>query len=393
MKIVTSALFLVVIVFLTRQVPLVQYSVIMNVALLLFMIFNIGYIYTNVKSSNWLMSNVIFSLLVLMLLFLYSLYLGNDLSLIVRFYFILNLILFAYLVEPSKFYVQVFLLFSFVQAFFVIFLELYLVLFFDLESYSHIRQYFLNNNWGDVYSFDGDLWKIQLRGNALLPFALFVVLINYSGVKKYSLSFIFGSAVLCAGNFAFILGIVFFLVLYYLYSKSWSLDKIVVRSIFSLLIIASLILPVSEYFFQVVESKAEKSNQVRLDQVEVLIENMDFDAGSLLLGRGLGNTIDRVTEWRNYTGNVYYELQSLYIMNQVGVLFFTYFLLLNLVLSIYFFRYKLLLIAYFSYVFYSLFNPYIFDTNHVIVIIILLSLRCALNEQSLFSARNLQPSY
>ncbi len=79
---------------------------------------------------------------------------------------------------------------------------------------------------------------------------------------------------------------------------------------------------------------------------------------TILFGQGLGNKIDIKTQWKDYSDNIYYELQSLYIMNQVGILFFTWFVIINILLSKYFIKYKILLIAYVSYIFYALFNPY-----------------------------------
>ena len=64
--------------------------------------------------------------------------------------------------------------------------------------------------WGDVYTYNGVFWRIQLKGNALLPFAFFVSWIYLSSFKRYLISSLFLVALILAGNFAFILGVIVF---------------------------------------------------------------------------------------------------------------------------------------------------------------------------------------
>jgi len=374
-------LFFLVTLFLTRGVPLKPYSVIMNMSILLFIIFNYKYILNSIQKKIIVKSFLFVTFVIILLGIFYSIYMGNEISLIIRFFMIIVLVLLSYLVKPKKQYISLFIFLITLQALFIILFEIYLVSSFDIKSYYPIRAFFQAKAWGDVYTLNGVIWKIQLLGNALLPFALFVSTIYYSGKKRITFILIFLIAIFCAGNFAFILAISLFFTLYYFYSKRWTIQKIIINGISSFILIAIISIPLYTYLGDVIVTKAISSNPIRIDQANVLIDDMSKDISTILFGQGLGNKIDIKTQWRDYSNSIYYELQSLYIMNQVGILFFILFILLNILLSIYFIKYKLLLIAYGSYIFYALFNPYFLDTNHIVVVIVLISLKKVLDER------------
>lgn len=371
---IMASLFMVVVFFLTRQVPFINYSSIMNIALVLFFLIGIRTIVINVKKKNDAEFVFYINTILLLFLVLYSLLQDNSISLILRFYVILFLIVSAYYVEPKKIYVDIFLFFILLQALFVIGIELYL--FINSDAYLPLRYLIRSSDWGDVYKFtDQFLWRVQTRGNALLPFAFFTGLVYLSGRKRLILCSIYLIAILFAGNFAFILGLIFFLTLYILLSIRWSFHKIV-GIMFVFAVIGCITgKPVFQYLERTIEIKSTKSNPTRLDQTEVLINDLSHDTKSMLLGRGLGNTISEKTYYRDYTGDIYFELQSLYILNQVGFLYFSLFILLNILLAIYLMRHKLLLAIYLSYIFYAFFNPYLLDTSHIAAIIILISMK------------------
>ena len=141
------------------------------------------------------------------------------------------------------------------QALFIIGFEAYLVSSFDQKSYQPIRMFFLNNSWGDVYTTTGTWWKVQPKGNALLPFAFFISIIYYSGLKRIILTTIFLLAILCAGNFAFILGILLFVGLYYIYEKRWTLQKIIINSLLGIILMGAITKPAYSYFSEIIEKK------------------------------------------------------------------------------------------------------------------------------------------
>ena len=382
-------LFILIVLFLTRQVPFNSYSFIMNISLILFFIFNYRYILININKDKILKQLFFLTIGISLLMIFYSLYLENEPSLIIRFYLIIVLIFLAYFVKPDKKYINIFIFFIGIQALFLICFEIYLMANFSIETYYPIRHFFLNNNWGDVYTYNGIIWKIQLKGNALLPFAFFISMVYYKGFKRSLIAGLFFVATLLAGNFAYILGIILFLGLYYIYSKRWTIQKIVLNGFIGIILTIVLFNSTYNYFSNVVEQKSVSSNSIRIDQTNVLVENMNKNLVTILFGQGLGNTVDVKTEWRDYSGAIYYELQAFYIMNQSGILFFTFFILINILLAYYMFKYKLLFIVYASYIFYALFNPYFLDTSHIVVIIILLSLRKVFDEKNIFNTRSI----
>ncbi len=382
-------LFILIVLFLTRQVPFNSYSFIMNISLILFFIFNYRYILININKDKILKQLFFLTIGISLLMIFYSLYLENEPSLIIRFYLIIVLIFLAYFVKPDKKYINIFIFFIGIQALFLICFEIYLMANFSIDTYYPIRHFFLNNNWGDVYTYNGIIWKIQLKGNALLPFAFFISMVYYKGFKRSLIAGLFFVATLLAGNFAYILGIILFLGLYYIYSKRWTIQKIVLNGFIGIILTIVLFNPTYNYFSNVVEQKSGYSNSTRIDQTNVLVENMNKNLVTILFGQGLGNTVDVKTEWRDYSGAIYYELQAFYIMNQLGILFFTFFILINILLAYYMFKYKLLFIVYASYIFYALFNPYFLDTSHIVAIIILLSLRKVFDEKNIFNTRSI----
>lgn len=382
-------LFILIVLFLTRQVPFNSYSFIMNISLILFFIFNYRYILININKDKILKQLFFLTIGISLLMIFYSLYLENEPSLIIRFYLIIVLIFLAYFVKPDKKYINIFIFFIGIQALFLICFEIYLMANFSIDTYYPIRHFFLNNNWGDVYTYNGIIWKIQLKGNALLPFAFFISMVYYKGFKRSLIAGLFFVATLLAGNFAYILGIILFLGLYYIYSKRWTIQKIVLNGFIGIILTIVLFNPTYNYFSNVVEQKSVSSNSIRIDQTNVLVENMNKNLVTILFGQGLGNTVDVKTEWRDYSGAIYYELQAFYIMNQSGILFFTFFILINILLAYYMFKYKLLFIVYASYIFYALFNPYFLDTSHIVAIIILLSLRKVFDEKNIFNTRSI----
>jgi len=379
--------FFIVVLFLTRLVPLNAYSVVMNMALAAFFLFNSNAIMKNCRKTPEVGLVFAATTSCVLLLVIYSVSLGNEIGLIARFALILFLIMSAYLVSPSESYISIFLFFITIQALLVIGMEGYLVLNFDIDSYLPIRHVIKKNGWGDVYTFNGVFWRIQLIGSALLPFALFVSVAIFSGLKRVVFCLLFSSAIICAGNFAFVLGVVIFLLMYWVYNLDFSKRKVVISGGLFLLLIIVTIFPSYSYIERVIKEKSISSNPIRIDQAVVLINDMSEEVSTVVFGKGLGSTVDIETDWRDYSGDIYFELQALYFLNQMGVLLFTAFILLNVFFAWYFIRHKLLLITYFSYIFYASFNPYFLDTNHVVVIIVLLSLRKVLDGKNILVTR------
>ena len=106
---------------------------------------------------------------VLFLVF-YALLQGNEVTLVARFILIIFFLLTAYfIILPSRMVKLLFAL-TLLQCIFLIGLEFILLLFFNLETYEPLRHYFIDQGWGDVYTFTGHFYNIPVKGNALLPF-------------------------------------------------------------------------------------------------------------------------------------------------------------------------------------------------------------------------------
>lgn len=157
---------------------------------------------------------------------------------------------------------------------------------------------------------------------------------------------------------------------------------------FCLVSLLFLVFFTASYVSNLIEAKSEYSNPTRIDQANLLLEDLSENP---FWGGGLGNTVNVITEYRDYTDNIYFELQSIYFLNQMGLFYFMFFILFNVVFSLYFIKYPSLFLAYFSYVFYAFFNPYFFDTSHIVVILVLVSLRAFFDEKGLCGFSNLQP--
>ena len=228
---------------------------------------------------------------------------------------------------------------------------------------------------GDVF-FYHIYYKLELRGTPLL---VFVYMLSYvvdifptKHIKKFRLLYFVG--IILAGNFAYQLALLLFHIIKYIYEMikdpSSRFRKIVF--LFFMLILAGGVL--ADFISNTMEEKSDISNATRIDQAKVLIDDMSRNVMTLALGSGLGHTLEVETEFRDYHGNIYFELQSLYLMNQLGLVGFSLFLAVNLVLAFRCISYPKLLFVYSIYLLYACTNPYIWDTNHIIVIV---SLLCA----------------
>ena len=186
---------------------------------------------------------------------------------------------------------------------------------------------------------------------------------------------------LVAGKFAFVLGLIVFLFLVFLNTNQFKTKKFLTLAIVGLFAIVFAAKPAIEYLDNTISKKSQESNPTRLDQSIVLWTDLKESPLSLVFGQGLGNTLEVKTKWRDYTDNIYFELQSLYFLNQMGLFNFLIFVICNVLCVILYFRQPIVKIIYVSYILYALFNPYFLDTSHIVVIIILSSLNQVLEKR------------
>ncbi|HHT8755395.1 TPA: O146 family O-antigen polymerase [Escherichia coli] len=365
--------------FLFRQYPLLKYSSIMNVSCLLFLIFVTFFIKRGVFSSGIFL----FSLIFLSVHGLYSLYSGNDPVLISRFYIILILIIVSYYAAiKSISYINIFIFLAVIQAFVIIGLEAFMFLNFRFSDYSAIRNYFIDNQFGDIYTYNGFFYHIQIKGNALLLFSYMIsfYLYNKTNNKLYLLSSMFlALAVLFCGNLAFYITFLIHAFIFLFLRKARTYNQLLLK-VFIFLITFGVFISYSgmEYLVKAYELKFQGANfssmGTRFDQFNVLIDDLFENVLTALVGQGLGNIINVQTAVRNYSDYIYYELQAVYFLNQLGVLLFLLFVIINVILTLKFIKPIELRIVYMLYILYALVNPYMLDTNHVVVVFILVSL-------------------
>ena len=98
------------------------------------------------------------------------------------------------------------------------------------------------------------------------------------------------------------------------YSLFFGNNKIIKLSIVSgvIVLFSGFLL---EYIIEVILRKNE-SLGTRADQYNVLIGALTSDVSNFIFGNGLGGTLSVSTSFRDYTGDIYFELQGLYYIYQ-----------------------------------------------------------------------------
>lgn len=229
------------------------------------------------------------------------------------------------------------------------------------------QDYWKYRNWaratgaGDIYIIHG-IPRVQILGTSI-----FVMLFICEFLKKGKLT-AFGTLMiataLAAGNSAYVLGLSVFAAFYYLPTFM----KLVIERNWKLLLVVPTVLIIlvafGYYAFDAMKVKAEYSNAVRVEQIRVLTDT------NPLLGDGLGHRVRGGGRWRTYDGDTYFELQTLYIYNQIGLIGLAIFYILTIVPYIKK-GHRLKLIAYLTYLVYTFFNPYCFDSTHIISVILI----------------------
>lgn len=375
-------LWAVLIFIITRQVPFVSYSIFGNLALLGIFMLNIRY------DAIGLYRTFLPILCWWFFLAFYALLQGNELALVARFALIIFFLITAYyIILPSRM-IKLLFAFTLLQSIFLIVMEVVLLAFFNIETYEPLRHYFIEKGWGDVYTFTGHFYNIPIKGNALLPFtymlSYFVPIFPQKGKRLFRSIYILG--IVFAGNFAYLIGLFFFhFMLFFLQNESYRRLQMKVLGLTFLIVL--FFIP-ALIFVENVMSKKVDSMGTRQDQVEVLLRDMGKDHMTIWLGKGIGNTVSEKTTYRDYTGNVYFELQTFYFLNQLGIVNFIGFILLNVFLAYTKIRDPRLLFVYICYIIYAFTNPYILDTNQVIVILTLVTANKVLEDENRLCTRH-----
>jgi hypothetical protein len=355
---------------LTRQVPFDSFSSLMNLSLFGIILFSLPDLTLKIYKKQEIFVLILISFFVAH--FFYSILLSNELSNVFRFLLIFIFLSISYYIVLPKKTLNVFLYLSIVQALLISIFSLILFLFFSVDNYLPIRAFFLERGWGDVYTFNGWFYKVQVKGNALLPVAFFITFFYEIGNKRLVRTILLIGC-LFAGNTAYLISIIGFIGVYFL--KTNSIQSLFNRVLLIILFVALTFIPVYNFYIkETIEQKSDSSLPARVEQVNLLMDDLSENNTYLLLGRGIGHTIEKITPSRDYRGNIYFELQTFYVLNQLGLFGFIMFLFYNVYMSIRLYS-KWLILIYVSYIIYAFTNPYIFDTNHIVVILLLNTLQ------------------
>ena len=373
-SLVINFLFGGVVLFLTRQVPLNEYSTLGNVFLIGLLLVSFFWKNRDIETSSKAAIKMIFIWSIFLLAY-GILIRENSINLVFRFYIIILCLLLSHWVHlPFVATKKIFFFFILLQCLVLIAIEAIMNLFFSINNYLPFRFFFMEQGWGDVYTYDGFFYRVQIKGNALIPFALFLTFLkDYTFKYKRILQIILLISSVIAGNFAYLIGVFIFIVFWYLFNnlhKQKFRNRIIIFSFLFTLSIGSII----EYTKEILERKSGYSLGTRSDQVDVLIRDTQKDISTFVLGKGLGNNVMIKTSFRDYTDNLYFEIQAMYFFNQLGLINSLIFISFLLFLAIKKIFYKDLLFIYLCYVIYAITNPYILDTTQIAVILILISI-------------------
>lgn len=289
-----------------------------------------------------------------------ALALGNGFYRILRFSVIIGLLPLCSLVRDRNFKKKWDIFFKIAVVKSLVLLAIWVLL---LREGDHrlFREWASSNGYGDIYLLSRWNARVQVQGNPLL---LVAFIVDFTKRRRFTIpNAIILGGVLAAGNFAYILGLgAFFLWQACMYIPKWIQEGKVSKRAVTIVLVCCLVVALSYSVSKIIE-KAEFSNKIRIEQVGILLD------ANPVIGEGLGNYIQKETSMRKYDGDIYFELQTLYIYNQVG--------LIGLALGYYLTglplwkRSRNRLMVYLLYLFFSFWNPYCWDMTHMVVLLIL----------------------
>ena len=323
--------------------------------------------------KKWLISKKVYFSIAALILWLslnavYAFFsLHNNPFNIIKFYIIFVSLILMLLVKPNQDFPKALICIGVLQAIFVLAFEIYMWLNWNMYNYKPIRDWIgFELKIGDIYTRNGWFWNIQLAGNSIMPISLFCAAIQKFRFRKLKILTLFtlSAGSIFSGHLAFWLAICVFLLLLLFFQVSHG-QKIIVCSF---AIVASCLLVSQKNFHDMIHLKHE-SSIVKYEQANLLIKTLCRPAvDNLLIGIGLGSSINEETENRDYHDKRWFELQFLYAAVQIGFPCFLLFLIIHLYLIKNLWK-SSQIIAYFSYILYGSSNPYAFDSSHVLILL------------------------
>lgn len=293
---------------------------------------------------------------------------GVELNNIIRFFLILAIIPLTTTVQRNRFNFE-FNIFIFLAVIKCFVLFCFAVNMLQTGEFVGYRQWAYENHFGDIYINPAThLPCVQVMGNAIIPMAA-VLNDMYSKQKpilKNVITFILILGTVTCGNSAFLICIALY-VFYRLFVQLLYFHMSVVKKLFVMILFPILLMMFIIVSISILEQKAGWSNAVRGAQAKLLL------SGNIVIGNGLANPIYGFAVDRTYTGiEVYFELQTLYVLNQIGIVgIFVFYLIMYSGMR----KYGKSVICFFLiYLLYTFWNPYCFDTTEMIIVIMLVNL-------------------
>lgn len=237
---------------------------------------------------------------------------------------------------------------------------------------SAVRGTALENNWGDIYSFDGLYFRVQVIGNALLPLLFMVCLWHVHRGRFYRWGLLAaGIGLVAAGNLTYFItaGVALALRGRRLLARSLALRLL---AGLATVVLLAYTWTVGETLLERKFDGGDSSMGVRFDQAAVAAEHMGRSPAALLFGAGLGAKFPNGRE-RAYSEHQYIELQALYLTYQIGLVG----MLLYALTAAWMARQALTRdgrTIFWLYVLAGISNPYILDTNQIVATLLLVHL-------------------
>jgi hypothetical protein len=297
---------------------------------------------------------------------------GHEPSSAARFFIILLATLLAFNVRPRRLSLGWALAPVGVQALLIAGFSLALAILQDSVLASTARFTALENGWGDIYSFNGIYYRVQIIGNALIPLMFLICLFQERRSRANKTGLVISSlGIIAAGNLTY-----FIVVFIALAVRYW---RVFVRRQLLWLLLIPISIAVTLISWQsaseLVESKFDGSGSsmgVRFDQVDTAFNSFAESPTAMLIGQGLGAKFPNGRE-RNYSEHQYIELQVLYMTYQLGILG----MLLYVLTLIWCARRHLTSQGqwiFWLFMLSGITNPYILDSNQVIATMMLMHL-------------------
>jgi hypothetical protein len=299
-----------------------------------------------------------------------SLMLGSDPASVLRFSVITCGTLLAFHIRPVPISVPWGLLPLAAQVALLIGISLWLTVSQSDELATAARGFALESGWGDIYSFDGIYYRVQVIGNALLPLLFLISLWRYTERRLYRFMTVFSLlGLLAAGNLTYELAAGIGLLM-----RTWRLilGSAIGRVITAVVLAVAIVFAGNEAneLFDRKFDGSDSSMGIRFDQIHVAQEAWSRSPINFMVGTGIGSSFPDGRE-RNYSEFQYIELQSLYLLvqlGQIGMLIY----LATLAFSAHRFLNRDGRRVFWLYVFSGCTNPTILDANQIVATLLLI---------------------